>query len=67
LLALIFWGWLGGPWGMVLAVPITSMMKIVCEHVRPLHPLAVLMSGSTAPEPPKASVERKTEAGATVA
>ena len=67
LLALIFWGWLWGPWGMVLAVPITSMMKIVCEHVRPLHPLAVLMSGSTEPEPPKASVERKTEAGATVA
>lgn len=38
LLALIFWGWLWGPWGMVLAVPITSMMKIVCEHVAPLRP-----------------------------
>jgi AI-2 transport protein TqsA len=44
LLALIFWGWLWGPWGMVLAVPITSMIKIVCENVTPLRPLAVLMS-----------------------
>lgn len=67
LLALIFWGWLWGPWGMVLAVPMTSMMKIACEHVAPLRPLAVLMSGSAAPEPPQTSVERKTEAGATVA
>ena len=45
LLSLIFWGWLWGAWGMVLAVPITSMIKIVCENVEPLHPIAVLMSG----------------------
>ncbi|HEX6902467.1 MAG TPA: AI-2E family transporter [Thermoanaerobaculia bacterium] len=65
LLSLIFWGWLWGPWGMVLAVPMTSTMKIVCEHIGPLRPLAVLMSGSAAPEPPpQTSVESKTEAGA---
>jgi AI-2 transport protein TqsA len=46
LLSLIFWGWLWGPWGMVLSVPITSTLKIVCENVEPLQPLAVLMSGS---------------------
>jgi AI-2 transport protein TqsA len=46
LLSLIFWGWLWGPWGMILSVPITSMIKIVCEHIEPLRPLAVLMSGS---------------------
>lgn len=45
LLSLIFWGWLWGPWGMVLSVPITSTIKIICENVEPLHPLAVLMSG----------------------
>jgi AI-2 transport protein TqsA len=46
LVSLIFWGWLWGPWGMVLSVPITSTIKIVCENIEPLRPLAVLMSGS---------------------
>jgi predicted PurR-regulated permease PerM len=43
LLSLIFWGWLWGPWGMVLAVPITSTIKILCENVKPLRPVAILM------------------------
>ncbi|MEA2559904.1 MAG: transport protein TqsA [Acidobacteriota bacterium] len=46
LLSLIFWGWLWGAWGMILAVPITSTLKIVCENVEALYPLSVLMSGS---------------------
>ena len=46
LLALLFWGWLWGPWGMVLSVPIASAIKIICENVEPLRPVAVLMSGS---------------------
>jgi AI-2 transport protein TqsA len=45
LLSLIFWGWLWGAWGMVLAVPITSTIKIVCENIAPLRPVAILMSG----------------------
>ncbi len=44
LASLIFWGWLWGVWGMVLAVPVTSMLKIVCENVAGLRPLAVMMS-----------------------
>lgn len=46
LLSLIFWGWLWGAWGMILAVPITSTLKIVFENVEALRPLSVLMSGS---------------------
>ncbi len=46
LIALLFWGWLWGPWGMVLSVPIASAIKIICENVEPLRPVAVLMSGS---------------------
>ncbi|HKI03078.1 MAG TPA: AI-2E family transporter [Thermoanaerobaculia bacterium] len=65
LLSLIFWGWLWGPWGMILSVPITSMIKIVCEHIEPLRPLAVLMSGSHGSPPPQASPARSAEAGAT--
>jgi predicted PurR-regulated permease PerM len=48
LLSLIFWGWLWGPWGMILAVPITSTIKIVCENIEDLRPLSVLMSGGAA-------------------
>lgn len=44
LLSLIFWGWVWGVWGMVLAIPVISMVKIVCENVKPLRPIAVLIS-----------------------
>lgn len=43
LVALIFWGWLWGIWGMILAVPLMSTLKIVLENISPLRPLAVLM------------------------
>ncbi len=56
LLALIFWGWLWGPWGMVLAIPLTQTIKIVCENVEALRPVAVLMSGSAEGEHPKPAV-----------
>src|SRR5213075_481355 len=43
LISLIFWGWIWGPWGMVLSVPITSMIKIALESVPATKPLAILM------------------------
>ncbi len=46
LLSLIFWGWLWGVIGMVLAVPIMSTIKIVFANVAILRPLSVLMSGT---------------------
>ena len=45
LAALIFWGWLWGIWGMILAVPMMSILKIVFENIEPLRPLSVIMSG----------------------
>jgi len=42
---------------MILSVPITSTIKIVCENVESLHPLAVLMSGSPEEAKPKAAVQ----------
>jgi predicted PurR-regulated permease PerM len=50
LLSLLFWGWVWGVWGMILAVPVTSIIKIVCENVIPLRPLAVLMGSGAPPE-----------------
>ncbi|RKZ10259.1 hypothetical protein DRQ25_03595 [Candidatus Fermentibacteria bacterium] len=33
LLAVIAWAWLWGAWGMILAVPITIMMKVMLEEI----------------------------------
>ncbi len=37
-LALLFWGWLWGAMGLILAVPITGAVKIICDHIEPLRP-----------------------------
>ncbi len=34
--ALLFWGWLWGAMGLILAIPITAAVKIVCDHIEPL-------------------------------
>jgi len=49
LVGLIFWGWLWGMWGMILAVPIMSIIKIIFENIDPLKPFAHLMSGNITP------------------
>jgi predicted PurR-regulated permease PerM len=41
--ALLFWGWLWGVWGVLLAIPIMGMVKVIAEHVEDLHPLAELL------------------------
>ena len=45
LAALFFWGWLWGIWGMILAVPMMSTVKIIFENVESLQPIAAMMSG----------------------
>jgi predicted PurR-regulated permease PerM len=37
-LALLFWGFLWGAMGLVLAIPITAAIKIILDHVEPLRP-----------------------------
>jgi AI-2 transport protein TqsA len=44
LISLIFWGWVWGPWGMILSVPITSTIKILLENIEGMKPISVLMS-----------------------
>lgn len=43
IVSLSLWGWLWGFAGLVLAVPMTVIMKIVCENIPALRPFAVLM------------------------
>ncbi|HEY0513253.1 MAG TPA: AI-2E family transporter [Thermoanaerobaculia bacterium] len=38
-LGLIFWGWMWGITGALLAVPIMMVLKIFCEHSEPLAPI----------------------------
>lgn len=37
-IALLFWGWLWGAMGLILAVPITGAMKILFDHIDELRP-----------------------------
>jgi predicted PurR-regulated permease PerM len=43
LVSLIFWGWLWGIIGMFLSVPITVVIKIICENVPSLRPVSIFM------------------------
>ena len=44
-IGLVFWGWLWGLAGLFVAVPLMMILKVVCDHVDALHPLAVFLSG----------------------
>src|SRR3546814_8516497 len=33
---LLLWGWLWGPAGLLLAVPLLAIAKILCDHIEPL-------------------------------
>ena len=43
LVSLLFWGWLWGIAGALLAVPIASAIKIACENIDELQPISVMM------------------------
>jgi AI-2 transport protein TqsA len=43
IVSLIFWSWLWGPVGMLLSVPLTTVVKICLESREDLRPIAVLL------------------------
>ena len=43
LVMLSLWGWMWGFVGMILAVPLTVIIKIICENIPLLHPVAILL------------------------
>jgi len=49
LLSVVFWGAIWGPLGMLLAVPLTTALKIAMEHSDDLRWLAILMGPRLAP------------------
>jgi predicted PurR-regulated permease PerM len=42
--SLLFWGWLWGAMGLILAIPITAVIKVICDHVESLQPVGRWLS-----------------------
>jgi predicted PurR-regulated permease PerM len=42
-IALLFWGWLWGAMGLLLAVPLTGALKIICDNIGRLRPYGAWM------------------------
>ncbi|MGH9314313.1 MAG: AI-2E family transporter, partial [Vicinamibacterales bacterium] len=40
---LLFWSWVWGAWGVILAVPMMMMLKAICDRVEGLKPVAELI------------------------
>jgi predicted PurR-regulated permease PerM len=42
-IALLFWGWLWGVWGLLLGIPIVVVIKVIAEHVDGMQTVAELL------------------------
>lgn len=50
-ISLVFWGWVWGPIGMLLSVPLTMVLKILLENIEDFRWLAVLLGPNPSPRP----------------
>jgi AI-2 transport protein TqsA len=41
--SLLIWGFIWGALGLILAIPVTAALKIVCDHVDGWQPIGELM------------------------
>jgi AI-2 transport protein TqsA len=59
-IALVFWAWLLGPLGALLAIPLTLLIKALLVDVDPTARWASALAGSLAPEPREPRGNRRT-------
>jgi len=53
LVSLLIWGWIWGFTGLILAVPMMAIIRIICKNIRVLEPISILLGS------PKASSSRR--------
>lgn len=56
LLSVMFWGWLWGMAGAVLAVPLLILLKAISKRNRLMRPVSVYLQGSDRPSPSLAAL-----------
>jgi predicted PurR-regulated permease PerM len=61
LLSLAIWGWLWGFAGMILAVPMMVIIKIICENFPFLEPISILLGSRKAVQAKKIEMEKAAE------
>jgi predicted PurR-regulated permease PerM len=44
-ISLLFWGWVWGGMGLILGIPITAALRVICDHTDSLKPVARWLSG----------------------
>jgi len=58
MISLVIWGWIWGFAGMVLAVPMTVIIKIVCENIPIMEPVSILIGSRKSVFAKKAEQEK---------
>jgi predicted PurR-regulated permease PerM len=43
-ISLLFWGWVWGGMGLILAIPITAALRVICDHIESWKPVARWLS-----------------------
>ena len=43
-ISLLFWGWVWGAMGLILAIPITAALRVICDHTQSWKPVARWLS-----------------------
>jgi predicted PurR-regulated permease PerM len=42
--SLLFWGWVWGGMGLILAIPLTAALRVICDHIESWKPIARWLS-----------------------
>ena len=61
LFSLVVWGWIWGFAGMILAVPLMAIIKIVCENTPIMEPVSILLSSRPVIMAKKAAIEKEAQ------
>jgi AI-2 transport protein TqsA len=65
LVSLLFWGWVWGVAGMIIAVPLLAVIRIIAKNVAQLKPISILMgSGKQLSQTPVPQVKSEESEGA---